>query len=116
MLLRRARDAGTTLRDCADAISLSGTGHIGRFLRILALPCDLQHLISWGSPKDAIGFSCAVELVKLQVADDQRVVANTILSEGLNSKEVRQVGQLRARTRPQRRRMHTGSGGHAADY
>ena len=98
MLLRKARDAGVSLSDCARAINLSGTGHIGRFLRILELPHDLHHLISWGSPTDAIGFSRAVELAKLEHVDDQRVLANSILSDGLNSKEVRHVGQLRKRS------------------
>ena len=98
MYLRKARDAGMSLSDCASAINLSGTGHIGRFLRILELPNDLHHLIGWGSPTDAIGFTCAVELAKLKCVDDQRVLANSILSEGLNSKEVRQVGQLRNRS------------------
>ena len=97
-ILRSARDEGISLRDCADAIGLDGTGHIGRFLRILDLPDDLQHLINWGSGRDAIGFSSAVELVKLRDADDQRTVARSILSDGLNSKEIRQIGQLRTRS------------------
>lgn len=98
LILRSARDEGISLRDCANAIGLDGTGHIGRFLRILDLPDDLQHLVNWGSGKDAIGFSSAVELVKLRDADDQRTLAGSILSDGLNSKEVRQIGQLRTRS------------------
>lgn len=98
LILRSARDEGISLRDCANAIGLDGTGHIGRFLRILDLPDDLQHLINWGSGQDAIGFSSAVELVKLRDADDQHTVARSILSDGLNSKEVRQIGQLRIRS------------------
>lgn len=98
LILRRARGEGISLRECADAIGLDGTGHIGRFLRILRLPDDLQHLVNWGSSSDAIGFSCAVELVKLRDAGDQRAVAKSILADGLNSKEVRQVGQLRMRS------------------
>lgn len=97
-LLRQALDEGTSLKDCASAINLNGTGHIGRFLRILDLPQDLQHLVDWGAGKDAIGFSSAVELVRLRDADDQRIVASSILSDGLNSKEVRQVAQLRLRS------------------
>lgn len=97
-LLSQAYDEGTSLRDCASAINLDGTGHIGRFLRILDLPHDLQHLVDWGAGKDAISFSSAVELVRLRDADDQRIVARSILSDGLNSKEVRQVTQLRMRS------------------
>ncbi len=96
--LRRACDAGMSLTDCANEIQLNGTGHIGRFLRILKLPLDLQHLINWGSGKDFIGFSSAVELVRLQNPDDQRILARSILTNGLTKNEVRQIVQLRIRT------------------
>ena len=97
-LLRKARDAGVSLDDCAKAIQLDGTGHIGRFLRILDLPDDLRHLVDWGVGKHFIGFTSAVELVRLGDTRDQHLVADAILSEGLNSKELRQVAQLRERS------------------
>ncbi len=97
-LLKRARSEGVSLQDCATMLGLKGTGHIGRFLRILELPQDLLHLVDWGVDKDTIGFSTAVELVRLNDPDDQRTVAKSILADRLNSKEVRQVGQLRTRT------------------
>ena len=97
-LLRKARDAGVSLDDCAKAIQLDGTGHIGRFLRILDLPDDLRHLVDWGVGKHFIGFTSAVELARLGDARSQHVVADAILSEGLNSKEIRQVAQLRERS------------------
>ena len=96
--LRRACDAGISLRDFATAVNLHGTGHIGRFLRVLNLPDDIQHLVDWGTGKDFVGFSAAVELERLHDADTQRAVARSILADGLNSKEVRQVGQLRMRS------------------
>ncbi|MCY4610547.1 MAG: hypothetical protein OXC38_02400 [Gammaproteobacteria bacterium] len=96
--LKRARDAGASMNDCAHEIQLDGTGHIGRFLRILDLPDDLQHLISWGTGKDFIGFSAAVEMAKLQDSDDQRAVATSVLTDSLASREVRQVAQLRKRS------------------
>lgn len=97
-LLRQARDEGATLEDCAKAIHLDGTGHIGRFLRILTLPEDLQHLVDWGAGKNFIGFTSAVELVKIGDSTDRRIVAQAILSHGLNSKEVRQAAQIRERS------------------
>lgn len=97
-LLRRAREEGATLEDCAEAIQLDGTGHIGRFLRILSLPEDVQHLVDWGSGRNFVGFTQAVELVKTGDAADQRVVAEAILSHGLNSKEIRQIAQIRRRS------------------
>ena len=97
-LLRRAQGGGASLRECADAIRLNGTGHIGRFLQILKLPNDLQHLIDWGTSKKTIGFSTAVELSRFRDDADQRFVAKVILGEGLKAKEVQQVRQLRFRS------------------
>ncbi len=98
-LLRRARDTGASLSECAEAIRLNGTGHIGRFLQILKLPNDLQHLVDWGASKQTIGFSTAVELSRFEDNADQRFVANAILEEGLKAREVQQVRQLRSRSR-----------------
>lgn len=98
LLLRKARDAGVSLEDCAKAIRLDGTGHIGRFLHILDLPDDLLHLIDWGAGRSFVGFTAAVELAKVQDAGEQHVIAQAILSDGLNSKEIRQVAQLRKRS------------------
>ena len=98
LLIRKALDQGESLRDCAKAIQLAGVGHIGRFLRILELPINLRHLISWGAGKNFIGFTAAVELVRIRDPEDQQAVAASILSHGLNSKEVRQVAQLQERS------------------
>lgn len=98
-LLRRAQSAGASLGECAKAIRLNGTGHIGRFLQLLKLPDDLQHLVDWGVSNTTIGFSTAVELSRFQVEADQRCVANAVLAQGLNTREVQQVRQLRERSR-----------------
>lgn len=97
-LIRKSLDEGASLVDCAKAIQLDGTGHIGRFLRILDLPKDLLHLVDWGAGREFIGFTAAVELAKAADAADQKVVANAILSDGLSSKEVREVLQLLKRS------------------
>ncbi|MXZ13390.1 MAG: hypothetical protein F4Y78_05220 [Candidatus Dadabacteria bacterium] len=96
-LIRRIKEAGVSTEDCAKAINLDKSG-IGRFLRILDLPEDVQHLISWGTQKDSIGFSAATQLVRFKDAEDQHAVVKSILSEGLNSKEIGQVAQLRIRS------------------
>ena len=98
VLLRKACSEGMSMEECAKAIQLDGTGHIGRFLRILDLPDDIRHLVDWGSGKSFIGFTSAVEMAGLKDGDHQRAVADAILSDGLNSKEVRQVVQLRRRS------------------
>ena len=97
MGLRKAISHGASVAECAEIIPLHQTG-IARFLRILQLPEDLQHLVDWGSGKNFIGFSSAVEMVKLANAEDQHAVANEVLANGLSSKEVRQVAQLRCRS------------------
>lgn len=97
VLLRKARMHGASRADCAEAAQLHGTG-ILRFLRILDLPSDLLHLIDWGSGKDFLGFSAAVETTKLKDPEDQRALTAAILASRLNSKEVRQVTQLRQRS------------------
>lgn len=97
-LLQKARSEGVSLEECARAVQLDGTGHIGRFLRVLDLPEDIRHLVDWGSGRKFVGFTSAVELAKLEAADDQRAVAEAVLADGLSSKEVRQVVQLRKRS------------------
>ncbi len=97
-LLQKARSEGLSLKDCAAAVQLNGTGHIGRFLSILELPADIQHLVGWGVEKSFIGFTAAFELTKLTDTEEQRIVAKSILADGLASKEVRQVAQLRNRS------------------
>jgi len=82
---------------CAREIRIDETG-LGRFLRLLELPSDLRHLVDWGSGRDVLGYSQAVELVRIPDPDDMAVVANAILDRGLSSKETRQVVQLLERS------------------
>ena len=97
-LIRRAIDQGESLEQCASAMQLAGTGHIGRFLRILDLPEDMRHLVDWGAGRNFIGFTAAVELAKVRDSVAERAIAEAILGHGLNSKEVRQVAQLLRRS------------------
>ncbi len=96
-LLRKTRDSGADDADILKNIKLDNT-NIKRFLKITELPDDLQHLVVWGIGKDAIGFTAAVELSRIQDHEEQRAIARLILAHGLNSKEVRQVVQLRKRS------------------
>ena len=97
-IIDRAHVAGTSLEDCAIKLKLDGTSQVRRFLSILKLPQDLQDLVRWGAGSGLIGFSAGYELVRLESEDDLRSVAMSILENGLNSKEVRQVVQLRNRS------------------
>lgn len=96
--IRKAVDGGATLKECAEAMQFRGTGHIGRFVRILTLPKEIHHEIDWGAKRNTIGFSAAVELAAVQATEDQLAIANAIRSRHLKKKEVRQVGQLLRRT------------------
>ena len=95
-LIQQARK-GASSEDCAKAIGLSEST-VGRFLQLLDLPEDLRHLVTWGSPKDALGFSVALGLTRFR-GEEQRSVARSILSDGLTSKEVQQVAQLHKRSK-----------------
>lgn len=96
-LICRVKEAGVSTDDCAKTINLDKSG-VGRFLRILDLPEDIQHLVSWGGQKGFISFSAATQLMRFEDAEEQRVVVRSILSDGLNSKEIGQVAQLRTRS------------------
>lgn len=98
-LLRQAQDAGASLEGCAKCLKLSGTSQLSRFLRIFDLPPDLRHLVSWGRSADSIGFTTAVELVRVTDPDDQRAIATAVLEQGLKTDEVRQVAQIRRRSK-----------------
>jgi len=82
---------------CAKAINIDKSG-VGRFLRILDLPENIQHLISWGGQKGSIGFSAATQLTRFKDVEDQEIIAKSILSGGLSSREIGQVAQLRIRS------------------
>lgn len=95
-LYRRAEREGSNRAESARKTDLDATG-VGRFLRLLDLPPEVQHLVDWGRG-EFVGFSSASELVRLADSEDRRVVAEAVLSERLTSKEVRQVVQLRERS------------------
>lgn len=97
--IRAALEGGATIHECAAELHFRGTSHIGRFVRILKLPSDLQHLVDWGAGKGVLGFTAAVELLSLADEADQRAVADAVLTRGLTKMEVRQAAQLRRRTK-----------------
>ena len=97
LYFRRAQEAGADLQACAFASGLHKTG-VSRFLKLLSLPLELQHMIEWGAPKNAIGFTAAIELTRFEDAANQSIVAEAILSNKLTSKETQQIVQLRKRS------------------
>lgn len=96
-LFRRAEREGASRAESARKVRLDASG-VGRFLRLLDLPPEVQDWVDWGRGK-FVGFSSASELVRLKDHGAQSLVAEAILSDRLTSKEVRQVVQLRDRSR-----------------
>lgn len=97
-LLRRTMESGASLQDCVKTLKV-GSSQLSRFLGVLDLPADLLHYVDFGRSAPAkIGFTTAVELVRVPDPDDQRAIATAILERGLETDEVRQVAQIRRRS------------------
>lgn len=91
--------AGGSLSDCARASRLEGTTIVARFLRLLKLPETVRHLVDWGSSPGTIGFSAGAELARLEDAAEEEEVVRGVLTNRLSGSEVRQVIQLRKRSK-----------------
>lgn len=90
--LNKMKDSGASLKDCAAAVHLDGTGMISRFLRLLDLTPEIQHLIDWGQSGATIGFTGASELARLP-QDQQLLVARAVIERQLTGAEVKQIVQ-----------------------
>lgn len=92
--LQDARDAGASLNDLAKALHLDGTSMVSRFLRLLTLSTEVQHLVDWGQTASTIAFTAASELSRLNSSHDQERVSQAALERQLTSPEVKQVVQI----------------------
>src|SRR5215467_6501534 len=99
VLFDKAERAGASLLDCAKAVQLEGPTWIGRFLNLLRLPEDVRHLVDWGRGAGAVTFTSATEIARLHDLDDQRTAIEAAIAHNLSSAEVRQLVQLRKRSR-----------------
>ena len=97
VLFQRMTSNGAGLKECADLVQFEGTTMVGRFLKLLQLEPELQHLVDWGQTGSTLAFTAAVELSKLE-RDEQRAAVRAILENGLKSQEVKQLVQLRRRS------------------
>jgi hypothetical protein len=96
-LFDRMKSSGASFQDCADLVQFEGTTMISRFLQLLKLDSDLQHLVDWGQSGSTVAFTAGVELSKLD-RNEQRAAVRAILETGLKSQEVKQLVQLRRRS------------------
>lgn len=91
--------AGGSMADCARAAHLEGTTIVARFLRLLKLPESVRHLVDWGSSPGTVGFSAGAELARLENDAEEEEVVSGVLTYRLSGSEVRQVVQLRKRSK-----------------
>jgi hypothetical protein len=97
-LLKRELDAGASPSEVAEAVQFDGTTMVGRFLRLLELSPEIQHLVDFGTDEDSLGFTAAFEMARLPPSDHGEL-ATAILEHQLSSAEVRQIAQLRLRSK-----------------
>jgi hypothetical protein len=97
-LFKKAEDAGASLQELAEGVHLDGTSMVSRFLRLLELDPQIQHVIDWGESGSTIAFSAASELSRLDV-EEQAPACTAVLENQLTSGEVKQLVQLRLRSK-----------------
>ena len=90
---------GGSLSDCARAARLEGTMMVAHFLRLLKLPESVRHLVDWGRRSGTIGFSIGAELARLDDEVEEEEVVRGVLTYRLSVSEVRQIVQLRGRSK-----------------
>ena len=98
-LFAKVLSAGGSLSEGAKAASLEGTTQVSRFLRLLKLPESIWHLVGWGSVAGTIGFSSGAEIARLESDAEEEALVNGVLTNRLSGSEVRQVVQLRKRSK-----------------
>jgi len=88
-LLDASLKSGTTIEELSTEIILDST-MIHRFLRLLNLAPEIQHMVGWGG-KSRISFSTASEIARLMKSDEQKLLGESTLEHGLSKREVRQI-------------------------
>lgn len=97
--MKRALNMGETRKTLADRLLLDDSSIIGRFIRLLSLPVQVQHLIGWGSNPDTISFTAASDIARLGCPEEQSHLAKMALENQFNKSEILQCVQLRQRSK-----------------
>ena len=97
-LMQRALDMGETRKTLANRLLLDDSSIIGRFIRLLSLPIQVQHLIGWGSNPATISFTASSDIARLKDPGDQKTLAKMALENQLNKSEIIGCVQLRQRS------------------
>jgi hypothetical protein len=72
---------------------------IQKFTSLLSLPPEIRLIIGWGSDSSTVSFTAGAEIARLKTAQEQKFLATAILEHQLNIPEVKQVIQIRQRSR-----------------
>lgn len=97
-LIQRALDAGETRADIAERLHLVGTTMIGRFTHLLSLPAEIQQMIGWRGESATIPIESAVQIARLESAEEQIILGKALLESRLNRSDIRQVIQISQRS------------------
>lgn len=97
-LMQRVLDMGETRKTLANRLLLEDSSIIGRFIRLLSLPIQVQHLIGWGSNPATISFTAGSDIARLEDPGDQKTLAKMALENQLNKSEIIECVQLRQRS------------------
>lgn len=92
-------NAGSSLHEVAEALHLEDTSVLTKFVRLLQLTPEVRHLVDWGRSDSTIGFTAASEVARIQDPQDQVRLCHACLEHQLGSAEMKQVVQLRKRSR-----------------
>ena len=92
-LLQNLLNLGTTKKEISKELVLDST-NISRFLRLLNLAPEIQHLIGWGGPS-RISFSTASEIARLKTSEEHEFLVKGTLEHKLSKNEVIQIIQVR---------------------
>ena len=96
--MQKALDAGEKRKDIAEKLYLEDSSIIGRFIRLLSLPAQVQQIIGWGSDPTTISFTAASEIARLDSSQEQSPLAKAALENQFNKSEIIQVVQIRRRS------------------
>ena len=96
--VQRALDAGETRATVAEKLLLDDATVIGRFVRLLSLPPQVQQLIGWGADPATVSFTSASDVARLKSESAQIALAKAALENRLNKSEILEVVQISERS------------------
>ena len=97
VLLRRAKEASTSLQALSDSLKISEV-QVSRFIKLFDLTPEVRDLADWGRGNAAtISFSSLLEIARLEPSQQIEVATNA-LAHKLTRAEFRQISQIAQRS------------------